>query len=129
MMRLLCDVNEEGRQALLDYLSLPASTVLADPWNHFVNGEPSVGSIMLHTGSLPALAEFLLRRSGAKALVRLSSSGAITGLFTDERVAQYRQLLRDMPHSTHRWQIQRLTSGTQPHAGSRNLHAATGRSL
>ncbi|MBB5409254.1 hypothetical protein HDG34_003195 [Paraburkholderia sp. HC6.4b] len=129
MMRILCDVNEDGRLGILDYLSLPVNTVLTGPWNSLVNGKPSVGSIMLHRDCLPALAEFMLRRAGVRALVRLPSSGSIVGLFTEERVTQYEQLLQDMPNSTHLWQIQRLSGTTQPCIGSRNIHAATGRAL
>jgi hypothetical protein len=129
MMRLLCDVNEEGRLGILDYLSLPGDTVLAGPWNSLVNGKPGVGSIMLHRDCLSALAEFLLRRAGAKALVRLASSGRIIGLFTDERVAQYEQLLQDMPNSTSQWRVQRLPRNTHPGVGSRNIHAMSGRAM
>ncbi|MGF6604360.1 hypothetical protein P3T23_009115 [Paraburkholderia sp. GAS448] len=129
MMRVLCDVNEDGRLGILDYLSLPVDTVLTGPWNGLVNGKPSVGSIMLHRDCLPALAEFMLRRADVKALVRLPSSGSIVGLFTDERVAQYEQLLRDLPNSTHSWQVQRISRSAQPCIGSRNIHLATGRAL
>lgn len=128
-MRLLCDVNEDGRLAMVDFLALPVDSVFASPWNSQVSEKPSVGSIMLHRDALPALAEFMLRRAGAKALVRLSSSGAVVGLFTDKRVEEYEQLLRDLPNSTHNWQVQRIVGSVQPCVGSRNVHAATGRAL
>ena len=129
MMRILCDVNEDGRRDILDYLSLPANTVLTGPWNSQVNGKPSVGSIMLHRDCTSAIAEFMLRRAGAKALVRRPSSDTIVGLFTDERVMQYEQLLTDFPDTTCTWQIHRISRNAQPCIGSRNIHAATGRAL
>jgi hypothetical protein len=129
MMRILCDVNEDGRLGILDYLSLPVDTVLTGPWNSQVNGNPSVGCIMLHRDCLSALAEFMLRRAGAKALVRSQSSGSIVGLFTDERVTQYEKLVSDWPEVTRSWQIQRISRSPQPCIGSRNIHSATGRAL
>ncbi len=67
-MRLLCDVNEQGRRLLLDYLGLPDATELAIPYNSKVGGEPTVGSIMVER-RLEGLAVFALRRAGMKAVV------------------------------------------------------------
>jgi hypothetical protein len=131
-LRLLCDVNADGRELVIDYLGLPVDTLLSPSWNSSVNDAPSVGSIMLHRDSCQQLASFALFRKGALANIYLGHQ--IMGIFTEERLAQYEELAKSsvadgnkaMQVSIHR---SPLIGSTAPGYGTRNTHVATGRTV
>ena len=119
-MRLLCDVNEEGLDLMSDYWGL--SSLDSQPaWNRMVNGQPSVGSIMVSRTELSALATYALFREGALATVELGNS--ITGLFSKDLLARYRE-----------HQVGTIRQNPKPHAripheGTRTVHVMSGRSV
>ena len=128
-MRLLCDVNAEGREILLDYLGLPEDTILAPSWNSSVNQAPAIGSVMLHRDSLFQVAEFAMFRQGALASIKMASE--LMGVFNVERLAQYEELAHSARHSSIKVEIRRnyAIGNTAPGFGTRNTHAMTGRTL
>lgn len=127
-MRLLCDVNADGRDMLLDYLGMPMTTVVSGAWNSRVNNEPAVGSFMLHRSSLLQIAEFAMMRQNPRAIV-YKGGEAIMGIFTDHMYEQYKKLVEDWPNTTGKWTMRTIGRSSQPHEGSRNTHAFTGRTV
>lgn len=128
-MRLLCDVNEEGRALVLDYLGLPDETVLYKNHNSQVNGSPAIGSLMLARDSFAQLATFTLFRAGALAIIHMGTQQM--GVFTQERLAQYEELAeacladaRPMRVDIHR---NPMIGSTAPGQGTRNMHMMSGR--
>jgi hypothetical protein len=93
-MRLLCDLNDEGRELVLDYLGLPADTHMADNWNQQVDGLPAVASVMLHRESYRQIAEFGLFRRGALANIYVGSQ--IMGIFSRDRLTQYEEYVESV---------------------------------
>jgi hypothetical protein len=117
--RLVCDVNEEGLDLLKDFFGVP-KLQLEPSWNSRVNNEPAVGSIMLSRRMLTALAEFVMARKNALAIIYGGGDQVIMGIFEQELLDRYAAAA--LPQYT----IQRLY--TSPGAvGSRNIHAASGR--
>lgn len=123
-MRLLCDVNEDGRALLADFFGMP-DIQLAKNWNSSVNEKPSVGSFMLPRSILKELAQFAFFKAGARAVAH--SPHSIIGIFTEERFEGYRKLNEgiDKPGFSFCRNLA-MTSGA-PMAGSRNVHAFSGR--
>lgn len=122
-MRLLCDVNADGAALLADYLGL-TTAAFQDNWNSTVNGQPAVGSVMLDRDCLSRLATFAAFRAGALAVV--VGVGSVVPVMTPERLAEYTDCLSNHPELGSLWRNPTI-GATQPHAGSRNVHAATGR--
>jgi hypothetical protein len=122
-MRLLCDLNEDGAGLMMDYLGVP---MLGKNWNSMVDGKPAVASVMLHRSSVLQIAEFALMRRSPKAIV-YKGGEAIMGVFTQHMFEQYMKLVEDWPNTTGKWTIRTIGRSSQPHVGSRNVHAATGR--
>lgn len=130
-MRLLCDVNEDGRDLVVEYFGLRAAQhegeeVLPANWNSLVDGKPAVGSIMLHRQSLLQVAEFALQRSEPLAIV-YKGGESVMGVYTPHMLDEYRKLIDNWPATTHRWTMRTIAASAHPHVGSRNVHAATGR--
>jgi hypothetical protein len=125
-MRVLCDVNEDGRALLLDYFGLPPSSALATAWNGSVQGKDTVGSFMLHRSALLPLAEFGMRRMNAEGIL-FKDKHAVVGLFTPDLVDKYSKLISEWPETTKAWTLQVRPKGAGPSVGSRNVHMATGR--
>lgn len=119
-MRLLCDVNEAGKELLSDYFGMP-NIALAEPWNSRVNQEPAIGSVMLSRECLSDLATFAMFREGALAVVRDTGMGLV-GVYDPERLQQYAEagfsLCRNPKVGSH-----------APTVGSRNVHVMTGRAV
>lgn len=120
-LRQLCDVNESGKEFLQEYFGIQQLT-LAAPWNSTVNGQPSVGSIMLGHEMLQPLAEFFFAREGALAVVYINKRIA-GGIFDQEVLDNYTTAALPL------YEIKRLHRGIGPSVGSRNVHAATCRVL
>jgi hypothetical protein len=125
-VRLLCDVNDDGRMLLLDYFGLPLMMAGSPAWNSQVNGQPAVASFMLHRESLLQVAEFAMLRMHPKAIVYKARS-AIMGICTDDMLEEYRKLVESWPAGPDRWTMRTIGKSAQPHVGSRNTHAFTGR--
>lgn len=116
-MRLLCDVNEDGRDALCDYLGIKPEGFNA-PWNSTVHEKLALGSIMLSRETLMPLAQFLLFRAGALACAPYGH--CLTGVFDKDRLIAYEDAGFKVQHNP-------LLHSTAPHVGSRNVHDMTGR--
>jgi hypothetical protein len=128
-LRLLCDLNDEGRELVLDYLGFPADTHMADNWNSQVDGLPAVASVMLHRESWRQIAEFGLFRRGALANIYVGNQ--IIGVFTQDRLDQYLELAREsqsdnpaMKVGVHR---NPGLDTSAPGFGTRNTHMMSGR--
>ena len=75
-LRLLCDLNARGVESVSQFLGLRARPQsFADPWNRTVDGEDSLGSVMLPRSVLQDLTTFLLFREGFDTLVVDSRAG------------------------------------------------------
>jgi hypothetical protein len=126
-MRTLCDVNEDGAALLADFFGI-SSLTLNKNWNQVVNGKPATGSIMLTHDIVPKLAQFAFFREGALAVILTSGGREVNGLFEQERVQQYRDLITKMGHNClHSMVTNHTISSGVPMSGSRNVHQATGR--
>jgi len=125
-MRLLCDLNEHGRELIRDWLGLPVDCAFADNWNSQVDNLPAVGSVMLPRDSLQQIAEFALMRMNCLATI-MTPGGALIGIFSAELLGQYEKFVYEAPNTTAGWRIRRNFK-LQPHVGSRNVHQFTGRS-
>ena len=118
-MRILCDVNEEGRALLADFFGIE-KTAFRPAWNRFVDGKDAVGSIMLTPNIVPELARFAFFRRGYKAVV-VFANGTIHAIYSDQ------DLLQEHQASGSTVVLNPAIHSTQPHVGSRNVHAMTGR--
>jgi hypothetical protein len=124
-MRLLCDVDEAGRDILLDFLGLPAHTPLLPAWNPRIGSKEAVAYLMLHPSQLLPIAEFVMRRKGAVA-VMIRNTNTVVGLFTEEKVKKYEGFIKENPEMGKLWEVRR-NYRVGPSAGSRNVHAFSGR--
>lgn len=68
-LRLLCDVNQQGREAIGLFFGQCRLLPLSKNWNSEVNGEPAVGSVMLPRSIFRDLAAFLLLEEGHEVIV------------------------------------------------------------
>jgi len=122
-MRLLCDLNEDGRKLVADYHGTNIHSFRSN-WNSTVDGKPAVASVMLHRDSLQQIAIFAMFRAGA--LAAAVWNGETVPVESDERLAEYENYINNGGST---WSLRRnpaLTS-TAPREGSRNVHAASGR--
>lgn len=123
-MRILCDLSERGAALIRDFIGLPPSVKLADNWNSSVGGEPSVASIMLSPSSLNELVAFaVLRRQEYRYVAILKDGCVVAFADTPDDCKAFAEVYGKREY--------KLLSGLAgaPHQGSRNIHAATGRSL
>lgn len=128
-MRMLCDVNAEGRQLLSDYFGIP-NLEMAPPMNSRVDEQPSVGSIMLPRQSWPEIARFGLFMKGALALYERDTAETtvyrgccqIVGIFSEERVQEYVKAGLELAYNPLKPHV-----GENVRVGSRNVHQMTGR--
>lgn len=125
-MRLLCDVNQEGKELLADFFGMP-NIQLGDKWNSTVNGQPSVGSIMIGRSFLKELAQFAFFRVGALAVAHAPHT--IIGIFTEERLEGYRKLNEGIDKPGFSFCLNHALASRAPVVGSRNVHAMTGRTV
>lgn len=131
-MRTLCDVNAEGEALLSDFFGMPEIT-LAAPWNSQVEGEPSVGSVMLMSRSLKDIAQFAFFKKSALAVIE--SGHTLNPVFDQERLTKYEELLAEdrkegnslaQDHSIlYNWPMR----SSAPATGSRVTHAMSGRTV
>jgi len=128
-MRLLCDLNEHGRELIRDWLGLPVDCAFADNWNSQVDNLPAVGSVMLHRDSLPQIVEFAFCRMGALATIACGD-GTLIGVFTEDLLKKYEDYVygKTCDPNVRAWAIRRNVKGAHPAVGSRNVHQFSGRS-
>lgn len=125
-MRMLCDVNEEGKELLSEYFGIPELT-LARNMNTTVGDQPAIGSLMLQHDIVPKLAQFAFFRKGALAVV-ISGGREVNGIFDAERLQEYRDFIEKHPGECHYSLVNNYAlSSSAPMVGSRNIHQATGR--
>jgi hypothetical protein len=125
-MRMLCDVNEEGKALLAEFFGMH-SIALERNWNGFVNEQPAIGSIMLPHDIVHKLAQFAFFRKGALAVV--CTNREVNGIFTEERLKEYKDLIEKYPNSGYSLYRNHAISSSAPMQGSRNIHAMTGRAI
>lgn len=132
-MRTLCDVNEYGRELVKTFFGMTEASHLAPAWNSWVNGKPSVGSVMLPRSVFPDLIIFELFNRGFKYVIS-RVDGSFVGYSQEEvdTIAAMKKIHDDVcsgrnPNSKVHVNV-RLTS-TAPSVGSRNVHAFTGRTV
>jgi hypothetical protein len=123
-MRMLCDVSDDGRALLADYFGMP-SISLEPNWNSVVGDQPATGSIMLAHDIVRSLAQFAFFRRGALAV--LITEHEVNGIFTSERVQQYRDFIEHYPNTGHSLRVNHALSSAAPMVGSRNIHAMSSR--
>jgi hypothetical protein len=123
-MRMLCDVNEEGKALLADFFGM-SNIELDRNWNSTVNEQPAIGSVMLSHDLVPKLAQFAFFRKGALAVV--ITDREVNGIFTAERLKEYRDYIEKYPNCGYRLASNHAMHSTAPMQGSRNVHAFTGR--
>ena len=123
-MRLLCDLNDDGVDLVLDLFGLPhGETVFAKNWNSMVGNKDAVASVMLPRTVFDTLALFALFRSGVTFAAK-QKDGSWVG-YSAEDVVHYkldRQRLEELGYAVH-------VNPTPAETGSRNTHAFTGRTL
>lgn len=124
-MRVLCDVTERGHDILLDYLGLPPHTTPLPSWNPRIGDEPAVACFMLHPSQLLPIAEFIMRRKGALAIM-IRNKTTVVGLFSETKVKTYEEFVEDNPEMATIWEVRRCYS-VGPSIGSRNVHQFSGR--
>lgn len=138
-MRILCDLNADGMELITDWIGLPKfpAPAFAEPFNPGtpINGYPALGSVMLSRETLPALARFALFRDGYQYIVGRDDMLAYMA-FSDSDLADHPALQLYLDGSSwlmhesgqHLYRNPRGAGG-QPHVGSRNVHAMSGRTL
>lgn len=130
-MRILCDVNEDGRDLVREYLGLPYNVEFAQPMNSQVAGKPSVASVMLTRETLASIMRFKAWLSGYQ--YALANDYGISA-FSEHDLEQQPALKAHVQgHEMEVFKRFRLLRNpriqSQPSVGSRNVHAFTGRVL
>lgn len=123
-MRILCDVNEAGKELLADYFGMP-TIQLSSNWNSQVGGEPAIGSVMLAHSCLQHLAQFAFFRAGALAVIQ--GADGVIGIFEQELITRYRAHLEQYPNCGLTLRVNHARRIDDSVVGSRNVHAFTGR--
>lgn len=122
--RILCDLTKPGAALIRDWLGLPANCALQPSWNA---GE---GSVMLDRNLFPALVRFALLREGYQ-YVYGPEHYADYRAFNDSDLTEYPALaavLVDVLMPTNDMRLYRNPKNPgQPHVGTRNVHAFSGR--
>lgn len=120
-MRVLCDVNQKGKELIEDFLGV---TLSKEPWNSRVNNFPSVNSFMLSRETIDPLVRFSLFRDKYKYVY--GQNAAYTG-FNEEDIPKHPFL--EMVHSkgTSSFAPGLLYRNPNVTGVSRNIHQFTGR--
>ena len=81
-MRLLCDVNEEGKRTLEAFFGGTVTIAEGSNWNSEVNGSEAIGSVLLSRGIFEDLAAFcLLSKYSGEVYVAPNTSGTENDLW------------------------------------------------
>lgn len=116
--RLLCDVNEDGKRLLEEFLAV---SLTSPNWNSTVNGKPAVASVMLPYDMLQSIATFVLCHVEKCFKIIYHTGGAVCGVSREE-FEKYSDLWKDFPMRTN------FAYSDQDARGSRNVHQMSGRS-
>lgn len=123
-MRILCDLSVKGEALLEDFYGLrpaPYQAHFPKNMNSMVGNDEAVASCMITRGMFKDLYMFILFREGWEVIAETGSD--CTGMSNDT----WNEVKDAWPGNT---QVRRnYRSSSQPHVGSRNVHAFTGRVL
>ncbi len=122
-LRILCDVNQSGKELLERYFG---NTITINPgsnWNSEVNKEPAIGSVMLPHEFLKPLATFILFHiEHCFAIIDQAGSG-LYGV-SEADLAQYLEYMPNGLNFRRNYQYQSDPSVVQ---GDRNIHQMSGK--
>jgi len=118
--RILCDVNEDGKRLLEEFLSVELTS---RNWNSKVNGKDAIASIMLPYGILQDLAAFCLCYVDNYYKILFQDGGWVSGV-TEEEFDKFGESWRDLRAKTN-WGY---VKDEHIARGSRNIHQMSGRS-
>lgn len=125
-MRILCDMNEEGQRLVTDFFGLPFNAEFKANWNSQVNGQPSVGCVMLTTATLWELARFAMLSVDQFDVVIETPSYGLRGMnHGGQYTAHYMELAERSPGTLIFRNLGKTS--TAPGFGTRNTHAMSGR--
>lgn len=118
-MRILCDVNRDGKELLEEFLG--GVLVTASNWNSQVNGKDAIRSVMLSRGVFADLYKYICWREGCKYVVVYPKNYLVAGYMDLENheVEHFRQDGYELYRNP--------TIKSQPQVNGRNVHAMTGR--
>jgi hypothetical protein len=115
-MRLLCDVNEEGKKILERFFGGTITITEGSNWNSGTKYGGSVGSVMLTRSIFADLAAFvLLYTSEVDSSIAATEGGAVE--YRGKWMSAYGDLGRH------------YRKGSGPTDGDRNIHGMSGRSV
>ena len=121
-MRLLCDLNEDGKYLLERFFGGTMEFRKGTNWNSQVNGKPAKYSVLLPYGILDDLRRFILFSLENKTYAYwYEGTGTMIG--SDDDLP-----LEALDSSANRYVNYAKTSG-QPSVADRNIHAISGRTV
>jgi hypothetical protein len=122
-LRLLCDVNEDGKQLLERYFGNTITIQLGSNWNSKVNNKPAIGSIMLPNSIFQSLATFIaFYAENCFAVILHKGTNGIIGC-TEEELNEY---LSFQPYLDVRRNYAHRSNSSIT-TGDRNIHQMSGR--
>lgn len=129
--RLLCDLSDNGKQLIADYLSIGTECFRSN-WNSTVGEDKATGSIMLpynrENGFWYELALFIMWHI-EKVDIVVEFEGTFNG-FTTEEWAEKSLMWYELAAKENRVHIRsNPVIPSQPQIGGRNVHAMTGRAI
>ena len=116
-IRVLCDVNQQGKELIEEFLGGTVNIQDASNWNTAVDNKPSVGSIMLSRGTIQDLMVYILNRIHDFALV-YECRGQFYGMNIRDRDFESRDDVTLITCASH-----------HPQQNGRNIHTFTGRTV
>lgn len=125
-LRLLCDVNEDGKQLLERYFGNTIEIRPGSNWNNQVASQPSIGSIMLPYEILQPLSIYIaFYVENCYAVILNVVSNGIIGV-TEDELEQYLSIRPNLQiRRNYHHEPGRLDSSIV--RGDRNIHQMTGR--
>lgn len=123
-MRILCDVNEDGKELLADFFGM-SDIQLEKNWNSYVGDKPAIGSIMLVHDVVEKIAQFAFFRAGAIAVV--VGLGEVTPVFEQSLLDRYVDTMKQYPSTERSIRRNPKAYAMGAAVGSRNVHAFSGR--
>lgn len=123
-LRILCDLSEEGKQVITQWLGLKEDAFLEN-WNSYVGEKPAVASIMIPRGCFQDLYYWILVHVCGFEVVIESQDGSVTGMNMDHPYYKtYMDNMETMRSVYNR--VARFPRNENSVAG-RNVHQFTGR--
>lgn len=121
-IRGLCDVNQKGKELLEKFFGGTIEIRLNTNWNSKVNGEESIGSIMLPYGILKELATFCLFQVDGYYCAIYHRDDSILGAF-EEDFKRYQEFMPEIAYRLN-WAYKADPSISRD---GRNVHQMSGR--